>query len=93
MFAVSAFKSLKRANSVNSTDILYILCRACQNIEHFGRIMDHVEILVLVARFMLLNLAQIIGETLLMVCVFLLHQFLRNQAALLMVEQCRRRPA
>ena len=49
--------------------------------------MDHVQILVLVACFVLLNLAQIAGETLLMVCLFLRHQFLLNQAALLMVVE------
>ena len=48
--------------------------------------MDHVQILVLVACFVLLNLAQIADETLLMVCLFLRHQFLRNQAPLLMDE-------
>ena len=60
---------------------LPFLCRAHRNIEHFGGIMDHVQILVLVACFVLLNLAQIADETLLMVCLFLRHQFLRNQAA------------
>ena len=54
---------------------------AHQNIEHLGGIMDQVQILVLVACFVLLNLAQIADETLLMVCLFLRHQFLRNQAA------------
>ena len=52
--------------------------------------MDHVQIVVQVACFVLLNLAQIADETLLMVCLFLQHQFLRNQAALLIVEHCRR---
>ena len=50
-----------------STALIIFLCRARQNIEHFGGIMDHVQILVLVACFMLLNLAQIADETLLMV--------------------------
>ena len=52
--------------------------------------MDRVQILLLVACFVLLNLAQIAEETLLMMCLFLRHQFLLNQAALLMVEHCRR---
>ena len=51
--------------------------------------MDHVQILVLVACFVLVNLAQIADETLLMVCLFLQHQFLRNPA-LKMIEHCRR---
>ena len=49
--------------------------------------MEHVQILILVACSVLLNLAQIADETLLMVCSLLRHQFLRNQATLLTVEQ------
>ena len=62
-----------------STALVIFLCRARQNIEHFGGIIDHVQILVLVAYFVLLNLAQIAGETLLMVCLFLRHQFLQTK--------------
>ena len=60
--------------------INFFVARAMhQNIELFSGIMDHVQILVLVACFVLLNLAQIAGETLLMVCLFLRHQFLRTK--------------
>ena len=77
------------------------LCRARAKHRTFRRVTfkfsnisaDHVQILVLVACFVLLNLAQIADETLLMVCLFLRLQFLRNQTSLLMVEHCRRRPA
>ena len=50
--------------------------------------MDHVQILVLVACFVLLNLAQIADKTLLMMCLVLRDKFLRNQATLFMVEHC-----
>ena len=82
-----------QSGQILSTALIIFLSRARQNIEHFGGIIDHVQILVLVACFELLNLAHIADETLLMVCLFLRHHFLRNQAALLMVEHCRRRPA
>lgn len=52
--------------------------------------MEHVEILVLVACLLLLTLAQIAEEMLLMVCLILRHQFLRNQVTLLVTEHCRR---
>lgn len=52
--------------------------------------MEHIQILTLVVCFVLLNLAQIADETLLMLCSLLRHQFLRNQAAVLTVEHCRR---
>ena len=68
-----------QTGQILSTALIIFLCRARQNIEHFGGIMDHVQILVLVACFVLLNLAQIAGETLLMVCLFLRHQFLRTK--------------
>ena len=92
-FALGHLYKGTRKWPILSTALITFLCRTRQNIEHFGWIMDHVQILVLVACFVLLNLAQIADETLLMVCLFLQHQFLRNQAALLMVEHCRRRPA
>lgn len=52
--------------------------------------MEHVEILLLVACLLLLTLAQIAEEMLLMVCLILRHQFLRNQVTLLATEHCRR---
>ena len=68
-----------QSGQILSTALVIFLCCARQNTEHFGGIMDHVQILVLVACFVLLNLAQIAGETMLMVCLFLRHQFLRTR--------------
>ena len=65
-----------------------LFCRARQNIEHFGGIMDHVQILVLVPCFVLLNLEK--TKRCLWCAFFYGINFPRNQAALLMVEHCRR---
>ena len=66
-FALGHLDKGTRKWPILSTALITFLCRTRQNIEHFGGIMDHVQILVLVACFMLLNLAQITDETLLMV--------------------------
>lgn len=52
--------------------------------------MDHVNILLLVACFMLLNLAQMEDKTLLMMCLFSRHKCFQNQATVLLVGHCRR---
>ena len=52
--------------------------------------MERVQILLLVAFFYLVNIAQMADEILLMVCLLSRHQYLRNQVALLTIEYCRR---
>ena len=52
--------------------------------------MERIQILLLVAFFFLVNIAQMADEILLMVCLLLRQQYLRNQVALLTIEYCRR---
>ena len=54
-----------------------------------GGIMECIKILFLVAFLFLVIIAQMADEILLMVCLLLRHQYLRNQVALLMIEYCR----
>ena len=55
--------------------------------------MESIQILLLVAFLFLVNIAQMADEILLMECLLLRHQYLRNQVALLtieyMIETCR----
>ena len=64
---------------------------ARQNIKRFGGIMKHVQMLQLVACFLLLNFAQMADEMMLIMSLVLRHQFPRHQATLFMVEHRRRR--
>ena len=64
---------------------------ARQNIKRFGGIMKHVQMLQLVACFLLLNFAQMADEMMLIMSLVLRHQFPRHQATLFMVEHSRRR--
>ena len=52
--------------------------------------MERVQILLVVAFLFLVNIAQMADKILLMVCLLLRHQYLRNQVALLTIEHCRR---
>ena len=62
---------------------------ARQNIKRFGGIMKHVQMLQLVACFLLLNFAQMADEMMLIMSLVLRHQFPRHQATLFMVEHRR----
>ena len=55
-----------QSGQILSTILIIFLCRARQNIEHFGGIMVTLKFSYLWHFFVLLNLAQITGETLLM---------------------------
>ena len=48
--------------------------------------MERIQILLLVAFLFLVNIAQMADEILLMECLLLRHQYLRNQVALLTIE-------
>lgn len=52
--------------------------------------MEPVQILLLVAFLFLVNIAEMADEILLMVCLLLRHQYLRNRVALLTIEYCRK---
>lgn len=70
--------------------IIYSILLRTKTLTSFGGIMERVQILVLIAFLFLVNIAQMADEILLVVCLLLRHQYLRNQVALLTIEYCRR---
>ena len=82
-----------QSGQILSTALIIFLCRARQNIEHFGGIMDHVQILVLVAFFCASKSRPDRRRNAAYNVLVFTASISSNQAVLLMVEHCRRRPA
>ena len=84
----SALTRFKSSNCVNTVNIIFnynlFNSAARQNIDFVCR--DNGARLLLVAFLFLVNIAQIADEILLMVCLLLRHQYLRNQVTLLTIE-------
>ena len=69
--------------------IIYSILLHAKTLTSSGGIMECIKIVFLVVFLFLVIIAQMADEILLMVCLLLRHQYLRNQVALLMIEYCR----
>ena len=73
--------------------IIYLILLRAKTLTSSGGVIERVQILLLVAFLFLVNIAQRADEILLMVCLLLRHQYLRNQVALLTINTVEDRDA